>query len=116
MLGYAKQDAEPKHGRDARDTGRFVLVIAIASLIVGSLIVVLIRTNDRRFSTALSNPPEMADQLDFFQTAADWSAGELRDVKYDPAVARLILSDARTEFPRLGAWTSPERPAVRPFT
>src|SRR5258705_4383223 len=40
----------------------------------------------------------------------------MEGVKFDQGSPRLGLSDARTEFPRLGTWTSPERPAVRPFT
>lgn len=118
MLGYADNTTPKKHGLVAGGTrGPFAALVVVSLAMVGVLVWVAVSTRGERFSTALSNPPEMADQLDFFQSPADWSTGEAKDVRIDPATPpRLILGDSRSEFPRVGTWTSAERPTIRPFT
>jgi len=91
---------------------------ALAAIVVGSLVavaIVLARSSDRL--GPVGNPPGMVDRLDFFDTPAAWRAGELERVQLlTDSPARLILSDPRGKFPRMGTWTSPATITAYGFT
>lgn len=66
----------------------------------------------------LDNPFGVVDRLEFFDSAARWSAGEMRNLEVrEDSAARLVLADpAARRFPRNGRWTSPEVWTHFPFT
>jgi hypothetical protein len=114
MLGYAKQPQD-EHGRGARDTGNSAIpLILLAAAVVAVL--AYVATVTTRDAAEPARPPYhlMADYLDVFQTSADFAAGKADRVT--TAANRLVLSDERPQFPRLGTWTSPEVTTPRPFT
>jgi hypothetical protein len=62
----------------------------------------------------LGNPAGMVDRVDFVETSSGWAAGRMERV----AVVgdRVVLRDARGEFPRAGTWTGPEVSTAFGFT
>jgi hypothetical protein len=108
-----------RHGQDARATGAppFLLVL-LALLMIGSLITVaFLATRDPAGPIAMTNPAGMVDRLDFFDTPAAWSTGKLERIAVQTTGPdRLTLHDTRNQFPRQGAWLSPEIKTDLPFT
>jgi hypothetical protein len=118
MLGYAKNELEGKHGLVAPATGIPLLLVAVALLVIGALVTVaLLTTRGPTGPAPMTNPVGMVDRLDFFDTPAAWSAGQLERVELlTTGPDRLTLHDTRNKFPREGTWTSPEVRADVPFT
>ncbi len=97
--------------------GPLFLLILLACGIVSALVFVVTMTSRPPLEGAGANYQEMADQLDFFQTGSDFSGGKMDRVVLNADVpASLGLADPGARFPRMGTWTSPEMPGVRPFS
>ncbi len=94
-----------------------MLAAVIAVVLVGVLAPDPAAWADSR-ENQLTNPPGMADRLDFIDTREAFVAGERQRVELvDTSPPRLVLADGRNdEYPREGTWTSRQVDTAFAFT
>jgi hypothetical protein len=95
-------------------------VVAIVVVVFGIEAAVLMRDTSREtfYGAKDREVGAMVDRMDFIETADDFAAGSMKQMKLiTDSPARIVLHNTREKgFPRQGTWTSPEMKTAFGFT